>query len=154
MCTQMRCSLYGYKMDTFTICVSCSLSTVITSCNVPFCIFNFYLYLNIEFSISSHYLVAVDSRGVRNSSWKVWQCRNISAMSCDREIWHRRVSLFLDGYLGYMCFLANLIFASKWISDGWLTSLVFHRCLWVGKCSARGKVSRFSGSFIGSPSAW
>lgn len=34
-----------------------------------------------------------------------------------------------------------------------LTSFVFHLCLWVGKWSARGKLSRFSGSLMGSPSA-
>lgn len=33
-----------------------------------------------------------------------------------------------------------------------LTSLVFHRCRWVGKWSARGKLSKLSGSLIGSPS--
>lgn len=33
-----------------------------------------------------------------------------------------------------------------------LTSFVFHLCLWVGKWSARGKLSRFSGSLMGSPS--
>lgn len=33
-----------------------------------------------------------------------------------------------------------------------LTSLVFQRCRWVGKWSARGKLSKLSGSFIGSPS--
>lgn len=32
------------------------------------------------------------------------------------------------------------------------TSFVFHRCLSIGKWSARGRLSRFSGNLIGSPS--
>lgn len=33
------------------------------------------------------------------------------------------------------------------------TSFVFQRCLWVGKWSARGRLSKLSGNFMGSPSA-